>query len=263
MIFELKMLFIGMLQSFGYFVEGCAGFGGSVISSPINAALIGPDTSIPFATMLALPVLYYSAITGFKTTSWKDLGKILLFMAPGFILGNYLGIIINADMAKIGIGGAVTIIALMNIWKHIIKPYVFKIPEDEEDDESDTLGKKVFRYTCLIIGATVHGAFTIGGPLITVYTLNAVKDKYRFRSTMLTMWCILDTINAVRHCVTGRWTPEVLGYFVCAVPFTILGYYFGIKLLHKVNRAQFLRFIYVVLLGTGGSMFVTSLLALF
>ena len=241
MIFELKMLFIGMLQSFGYFVEGCAGFGGSVISSPINAALIGPDTSIPFATMLALPVLYYSAITGFKTTSWKDLGKILLFMAPGFILGNYLGIIINADMAKIGIGGAVTSIALMNIWKHIIK----------------------FRYTCLIIGATVHGAFTIGGPLITVYTLNAVKEKYRFRSTMLTMWCILDTINAVRHCVTGRWTPEVLGYFVCAVPFTILGYYFGIKLLHKVNRAQFLRFIYVVLLGTGGSMFVTSLLALF
>ena len=237
MIFELKMLFIGMLQSFGYFVEGCAGFGGSVISSPINAALIGPDTSIPFATMLALPVLYYSAITGFKTTSWKDLGKILLFMAPGFILGNYLGIIINAD--------------------------IFKIPEEEEDDESDTLGKKVFRYTCLIIGATVHGAFTIGGPLITVYTLNAVKDKYRFRSTMLTMWCILDTINAVRHCVTGRWTPEVLGYFVCAVPFTILGYYFGIKLLHKVNRAQFLRFIYVVLLGTGGSMFVTSLLALF
>jgi uncharacterized membrane protein YfcA len=258
MVFNFTLLLVGFIQLFGFFVEGCAGFGGSVIGSPINAAILGPDVSIPFATLLALPVLYYSVITTWRDVSVKDLSRILIAMLPGFLLGNYIGAVINETYAKVGIGGAVTLIALINIYRHIIKPLVLKIPEKEE--VADTKGGTIFRYTCLVIGSVVHGAFTIGGPLITVYTLNAVKDKYKFRATMLAMWAILDTFNAGRHAFTGMWSTYVFNVVLVALPFTFIGYYFGFKLLKKINREQFLRFVYVVLLAVGGNMFIRSLI---
>ena len=263
MTFNFTLLLVGVLQIFGYFVEGCAGFGASVIASPINASLLGPITSIPFATVLALPMLCYNTVRSIKekSISYKDLGKILLAIVPGFLLGNYLGTIMDAEIAKLGIGSAVTLIALINIYRHIIKPLVFKIPVEEETEM--TTAQKVFAFTCLIIGGIVHGAFTIGGPLITVYTLNVVKDKYKFRNTMLAFFFILDTFNAGRHALTGMWTVEVWNAVLIALPFTFIGYFLGRKFLDKVNRAQFLRFVYIVLLCTGGNMFIRSLITLF
>lgn len=260
MVFSMEMLYVGMLQVFGFFVEGCAGFGASVIASPINAAILGTDVSIPYATLLACPILYYAAWNGRKYISWPDLAKIFAGILPGFLLGNYLGMIMDANIAKLGIGATVTTIALLNIYRHIIKPLVLKIPMEEE--KADTTGSKVFRFTCLIVGSIVHGAFTIGGPLITVYTLNAVKDKYRFRNTMLAMWAVLDSFNAFRHAATGLWTPYTLSAVAVALPFTFIGYYFGGKLLHRVNQAQFLRIIYVILLAVGGNMFIQTLISL-
>lgn len=258
-IFDIQMLWLGVLQFFGYFVEGCAGFGGSVIGAPINATLLGADVSVPYATLLALPTLYYTAFKNRQYISFPDLGRIFIALVPGFIIGNYLGMILDPDIAKIGIGGSVTVIALINCYRHIVKPVILKIPVEENPVE--TKGGKIFRFSCLIIGSMVHGAFTIGGPLITVYTLNAVKDKLRFRNTMLAMWVVLDSIIAGRHAVTGMWSDFVLSAVLISLPFTFLAYYFGGKMLHKINQQQFLRFVYVVLLAVGGNMFIQSVIA--
>ena len=261
MVFEMKMLSLGIFQLFGYFVEGCTGFGGTAIASPINAMVLGPAVSVPYGTMISLVPLYYGAIRGRHEISWKDLGRLLVVILPFILFGNYLGAIMSPAVAKLGIGAAVTVIAIMNIWKSIINPLVLHKEAVDPDSIPDTTLRKVGRWTALVVGGAVHGAFNCGGPLMTVYILSAVKDKIHFRNTMFAMWVVTNTINAIRQISTGLWTPYAITAGLTALPFTLIAYYFGRRFTNKINKEQFLRFVYCVLLISGGSMFINSLKA--
>ena len=159
MTFEFDFILVGLMQIFGFFVQGCTGFGCTVIAASVTNGLLGTAEGVPYGTLLTIPFLYYLGVKAWREVSWKDLLKIVALCAPGILIGNYLFYTISPTTAKICIGAMVTIIALMNIYKHIIRPLVLKKVDDE--DAPDTTGKKIFRYGCLILGGIVHGAFTI------------------------------------------------------------------------------------------------------
>ena len=259
MNFESNFILVGLMQIVGFFVQGCTGFGCTVIAASVTNGLLGTAEGVPYGTLITLPFLYFLAVKAFREVSWKDLLKIIVLCAPGILIGNYLFYIISPDIAKICIGGMVTIIALMNIYKHIVKPLVLK--KEEAEDTPDTTGKKIYRYGCLVLGGIVHGAFTIGGPLITVYTIEAVKDKEKFRNTMNMVWVILNTWNAFTQFRNGAFTPHMWSALVIGVPCAAVGFFLGMGFLKRINREQFLRIVYCVLLFIGGNMLITSLMA--
>ena len=256
---ELDYILVGLMQVFGFFVQGTTGFGCTVIAAPVTNGLLGTTTGVPYGTLITLPFLYYLGVKAYHTVSWKDLFKIVALCAPGILVGNYLFYIIDENTAKISIGAVVTIIALMNIYKYIIKPFVLKI--EEKEDEEDTTLQKAFRYTCLIAGGIVHGAFVIGGPLITVYTISAVREKEKFRNTMNMVWLILNTYNAFSQYRYGAWSPELFHALAIGVPLAAIGFFSGMAFLKKINREQFLRIVYCVLLFIGLNMLIRSVLA--
>ena len=260
MTFEIAFLLVGLMQIAGYFIQGCTGFGCAVIAAPVTTGLLGTAEGVPYSTLLTLPFMYGLGLKSIKDTSWKDLGKILVLCAPGLLIGNYLFYRISANTAKVGIGAMVTIIALMNIYKHIVRPLILK--KETKEDVPDTISRKIFRYGCLILGGIVHGAFNIGGPLITVYTLEAVKEKEKFRNTMTWLWAILNTINAVNQYRNGAWTPHLWSALAVGAPLAAIGFFLGMAFLKKINREQFLRIVYVVLLIIGGDMLIRSLIAM-
>ncbi len=100
-------------------------------------------------------------------------------------------------------------------------------------------------------GLIVHGAFNIGGPLITVYTLEAVKEKEKFRNTMTWLWAILNTVNAINQYRNGAWTPHLWSALAVGAPLAAIGFFLGMAFLKKINREQFLRIVYIVLLIIG------------
>lgn len=259
MVFEMCFLTLALIQVVGYFVEGCAGFGCAVIAAPFVNSILPPSVGVPYSTTLVVPFLIIQTIRSRKNISWKDWGKVLLAVLPGLFVGQYLFRVMDENVAKIGIGGAVTLIALFKIYQNIISPLVLKKPVVE--DAPDTLPKKIFRMTCLIVGGVVHGAFNIGGPLVTVYTLEAVKDKNKFRNTMLCLWMTLDTMNFVNQGISGAWTPYLFSAVLVGYPFAALGFFSGVKFLDKINRTQFLRIVYVILFAVGANMLIRSILA--
>ncbi|MCG8502629.1 MAG: sulfite exporter TauE/SafE family protein, partial [Firmicutes bacterium] len=249
MIFKLDYLLVGLMQIFGFFVQGTTGFGCTVIAAPVTNGLLGTAVGVPYGTIICIPFLYYLAIKDRKNISWKDLAKIIILCAPGLLVGQYLFYRISPTTAKISIGTMITLIALMNIHKHIINPLVLK--KEEVTEVLDTMGKKIFRYGCLILGGIVHGAFTIGGPLITVYTLEAVKDKKKFRNTMTSLWCVLNVWNAFNQYLNGAFTAELGSALLVGIPLAGIGFFLGMRFLEKINRIQFLRIVYCVLLFIG------------
>ena len=255
--FEIGYLWVGIMQVFAFFVLGTTGFGATVISAPVTNGILGTAVGVPYGTIICIPFLYFLAIKERKLISWKDLAKIVILCAPGLALGQFLFYQISPQTAKICIGTMVTLIAVMNIHKQIVKPLVLK--EEVEKEVEDTLQRKIFRYGCLILGGVVHGAFTIGGPLITVYTLEAVRDKNKFRNTMTSLWCILNVWNAFTQYRNGAFTPVLGSALLVGLPFAAVGYFFGMKFLNKINRTQFLRIVYLILLFIGLNMTVQNI----
>lgn len=68
---------------------------------------------------------------------------------------------------------------------------------------------------------------------------------------MLAVWACLDTWNAVNQFINGAWTPKLWSALVVCWPFALVGFLVGNKLFNKINRAQFLRIVDVVLLAVG------------
>lgn len=254
MVFEMGFLIVGVMQILAFFILGTTGFGATVISAPVTNGVLGTAVGVPYGTIVCIPFLYYLAIKDRKNISWKDLLKIVALCAPGLLVGQYLFYQITPQTAKICIGLMILVISIMNIHKHIVEPLVLKKVVDEDKEEPDTMLKKVFRYGCLILGGIVHGAFTIGGPLITVYTLEAVKDKKKFRNTMTSLWCILNVWNAFNQYRNGAFVPRLGMALLVGMPFAAVGYFLGMRFLEKINRVQFLRIVYFILLVIGINM---------
>ncbi|MGL5051729.1 MAG: TSUP family transporter [Fusobacteriaceae bacterium] len=254
MNFSIDFLIVGLMQVVGFFVQGTTGFGCTVIAASVTNGILGTAIGVPYGTIITLPFLYYLGIKGRKDVSWKDLAKIVLGCAPGILIGNMLFSSISPQTAKIGIGTMIIIIATMNIHKHIVKPLILK--QIEEEVVEDTIGRKIFRYGCLLLGGVVHGAFTIGGPLITVYTLEAIKDKRKFRNTMTWLWCILNVWNAYSQYnkVTFGDRLYLINALLIGLPLAGIGFFFGMRFLEKINRVQFLRIVYAVLMLIGVNM---------
>ncbi|MGL5356036.1 MAG: TSUP family transporter [Cetobacterium sp.] len=254
MVFNFDFLIVGLMQVVGFFVQGTTGFGCTVIAASVTNGVLGTGIGVPYGTIITLPFLYYLAIKGRKEVSWKDLAKIVAGCAPGILIGNMLFSSISPQTAKIGIGAMIIIIATMNIHKHIVKPLIMKHVDVEEPQ--DTIGKTIFRYSCLFIGGIVHGAFTIGGPLITVYTLEAVKDKTKFRNTMTWLWGILNIWNAYSQYNKVPFSDRsyLINALLIGLPLAGIGFFFGMRFLEKINRVQFLRIVYSVLMLIGVNM---------
>ncbi|MBA7933268.1 sulfite exporter TauE/SafE family protein [Klebsiella sp. RHBSTW-00215] len=260
MSFNTDFILVGLMQIVGFFVQGCTGFGCTVIAASVTNGLLGTSVGVPYGTLITLPFLYFLAVRTWRDVSWKDLGKIVALCVPGILVGNYLFYRISPNVAKICIGAMVTIIAVMNIYKHIVNPLFFK--KAEAINVPDTTAKKCFRYGCLILGGVVHGAFTIGGPLITVYTIEAVKEKEKFRNTMNMVWVVFNTWNAFNQYRNGAWTEHLGGALTIGFPMAAIGFFLGMAFLQRINKETFLRIVYCVLLFVGGNMLFTSLMAL-
>ncbi|MGN1344296.1 MAG: sulfite exporter TauE/SafE family protein [Traorella sp.] len=261
MSFEIGFIWVGLMNLISFFIQGCTGFGSTVIAAAVTNGVLGTAVGVPFGTMVTIPLFIVLCLKERKNVAWVDLGKIVLFCIPGLFIGSYLFKNMDQTTAKILIGGLVTAIALMNIYKSIIKPLVLK-KEDYNENAQDTLGKKIFRYGCLALGGIVHGAFNIGGPLITVYTIYAVKEKEHFRNTMTWVWLVLNCINAFNQVRNGFFTPRLASALLVGLPFATVGFVLGVMFLKKINKDTFLRIVYCVLLFVGANMFITNLMTI-
>lgn len=244
MVFEFGFVLVGLMQIVGYFIQGCTGFGCAVIAAPVNFGILGSYGG-PYGGLMTFPTLVFLGIKQIKNIAWKDLFKILILCAPGMIIGQFLASSMDANVAKAVVGGVIVIIALTNIYK------VFAKKDSVEAPKEDNLGRKVYRFACLIIGGVIHGAFNIGGPFITIYTLEAIQDKVKFRDTMTWVWIILNAYNAIMWINKGIIDTYLLSALLVGLPFSIIGFILGVKFLKKIDREQFLKVIYFALLFAG------------
>ena len=72
MVFETGFIILGIIQIFGFFVEGSAGFGCTVISAPFATSILGIETGVPFGTLMSTFFVVGLTLKSLKNISWKD-----------------------------------------------------------------------------------------------------------------------------------------------------------------------------------------------
>lgn len=259
-MFEIKYIILALSFILSCFVAGSAGFGSVVVAAPFTVAILGAKMAVPFGLFMALPLQLIIIILNFKKISWKYCLRVLAFCFPCLLIGHHLFKIISPNIAQLAIGIVIVLIALLKINEFILQPLVFK--KDVDMDKPKTTFSKIFDYSCLIVGAIVHGAFNIGGPLISVYTLATVKEKLTYRNTMLAIFVSMDIINAINHLNAGALTFPVFKLLLLCWPFAVIGFLIGTKFLKKINVLTFQRFVSIVLLLNGLFMGGNALMAL-
>ncbi len=269
MNFDIGYLYAGLMNFVSHVVQGCTGFGGTVVASPVVNTVLDPSLGVPYGAAISMPLIYAWAIIDRKNLDFKLLLKMCLILVPSAIVGNILFSNMSAVVAKVGVGGVTTLVALMGIFKvFIAEPRKRKLAlaqgldPEAELAVKDTIVKKIYRYACLIGGGIVQGAFISGGPLITVYALVATTDKSKFRATMNFVWVILNSITMFNHYNAGYWTGSFVSAVLIGLPFCLGGFFVGVKVHSKINTTTFLRVTYILLTIVGGNMFISNLTAL-
>jgi hypothetical protein len=199
---ENGFLWIGLIEIFSHFIQGCTGFGATVIASSVVVSKLGAVDAIPFGTLVSMPALYVMGIAGFKNVSWKDVIKIVVACIPGVLVGRYLSQYLNPLITKLGIGMVITFVAVTNLYKTFFKK--------NTEDGKNTIWSSCCRAAALVVGAVIQGALVMGGPFITIYALKSVKEKERFCNTMNWVWILINTIFVIPgQYYSGAWTPRV------------------------------------------------------
>jgi uncharacterized membrane protein YfcA len=106
------------------------------------------------------------------------------------------------------------------------------------------------------MGGIIHGAFASGGPLIVIYSTQAMPNKSNFRATLSILWLTLNTIIIGQNIAKGAITPDIIRLVLWSLPFLLVGVILGNIAHKKIKDNQFTKLVYVVLLLSAFFMFI-------
>jgi len=104
---------------------------------------------------------------------------------------------------------------------------------------------------CGCLGGFVGTLFGTGGPFYVMYLKLRDLDKNVFRATFATNFLIDGAIRLVSYAVIGLFRRQLLAYLLAALPMVIAGLYLGGRLQLGWSQEVFVRFISLLLLGSG------------
>lgn len=224
-----------------HILESIAGFGSTSIGIPILALALDTETSVALLSAAGLVLCLIVAATQYKKIQSRELLIILAAVIPimpvGYLLFAKLRLVEWA--LRLIMGTVVTLVALREIWRRMIRK-----------DSSDP--PKWLIYSSFAVGAVVQGMFSMGGALINVYTLTRIKDKSKFRATMVMVWLITNTISLFfRILVLHSYTRAIWTNVLYSIPLVFLAFFIGNKLHNKIPNEKFTNLVYLVQLVSG------------
>lgn len=229
-------------------IHGITGFAGTVLAMPPSLMLVGYDVAKPILNVLAILAGFYVVVSQYKQINWKELRKIVIYMAVGIIGGGFLKSFFDGHekLMYIGLGIFIIVISVRGFYG-LYRP---KVEETEKKQNPIVTG------IMLVFAGVVHGLFVSGGPLLIGYLSNVIKDKVSFRATISTIWIVLNGIILLQDVQAGLWTPSVITMQIISVPFLIVGMIYGTKLYAKMSQVFFMKLTYILLFISGLSLIV-------
>ena len=237
----LILFLVGIVVFITHTLESITGFGCTVLAFPFVIALMGDlELAKIVLSILAWILALYFVIVKFKHINWKQFGVIILLTGLGLPLGMMIFKALDPVILKRILGVFIIVTAGIQIVRMFF-------PNVNVRSFPSFIGYGFL----LFVGGIVHGAFAVGGPLVVLYSAEKIPNKSQFRSTMVLLWTVLNTVLIIQYFLEKKLTKEVGFDLLVLLPFLIGGIIVGEYIHNKVNEALFKKIVFISLFLVG------------
>ena len=247
MDFHLVLLMLIVLVAFS--VGAATGFGNAIIALTLALNFFPIDFLIPVIVVLSIVTSLYLAL---RHRSGIDVPLLRKKILPYTLVGIPIGLIIfrtvRTENLKLGFGAFVLILSVFELIRTV---------RQDEHESPRPLGP--FRSRLWLLGGgIIQGLWVSGGPLIAYWANRNITNKRQFRSTLSSLWLLLNTILLVGHVAMGRFTWKSAKMSAILLPFVLGGVVIGERLHDVLPEKSFRIAVYTILIFAGASVIITA-----
>jgi len=201
------LILIGLVFSTAALVQGLTGFGFSLLSVGILAAVLGPRVAIPLNIVAAFVNCLFLAILLRRAIMFRAVWGLLVVA----VLVVPLGVLFlqNFDRAIIirGIGVVILFVSISFL---------------VTGRRSRVFGSKPFKWLAGAGMGLLGGAFYIPGPLVVLYAYNSDWPVRAAMANLQFMFSVIAVVTVSSYYLTGLLTAEAVGWGLAYAPLVIL-----------------------------------------
>lgn len=231
------LLFIGSF--FAAAISGAAGFGGALLLLPLLSKTIGTTMAVPVLTIAQLIGNLSRAFFGYKQIKWKPVYMFILGAVPMSVLGAVSFVKVPKEIITRAIGLAIIIFVILKY---------FKILKFKPNDKTMFIGGAVVG----LISGLVGSAGPIGAALFLSLNLAPVSYIASEAVTAIAVH-ITKTIVYQKYLGIGMYAIGI-GLFMGVA--MIAGTWAGKKVIDKMSKEKFIKFVGVLLAVIGLQMLI-------
>ncbi len=233
---EVLLPFGGIILA-SYLVQTATGFGAMVCAVTFGALVLPIETIVAIAVPLSLSQNLWIAVRHRDGIDKKLLlVTILPVMGAGMVVGFAVSELVAGDALRIAFGVLVLLLASRELYGSF----------RGDGKRPEPLGKVATAITVLGAGM-LHGIYATGGPLL-VYAVGRLElGKHVFRSTVTTVWLVLNMVLTGMLVFSHRITAETITATGLLLPAIPVGLVIGQFIHDRVDEARFRRLLFALL----------------
>jgi uncharacterized protein len=222
-------------------VETVTGFGSIILAVTLGSLFFPIDSLVPILVPVNMVLSIYLVIRYHEWINKKILlTRILPFVGLGLPAGFAVFYVGTSIWLKIAFGIFVIILSSFQLF--------LTIKNEEGNGKPLNLWQSI---VILLLGGFVHGIYASGGPMVVYYSTRALHNKKEFRSTLSTLWLVMNMLLIISYLFSDKITLEgIQTSAILVVPLT-LGIVFGEVVYGKIDERLFRIIVLILLLFSG------------
>ncbi len=224
-----------------YIIFGIAGFGTALVAAPVLAHVMPIASVVP---LLALLDFAAAAVNGLQLSD-KIAKDELFWLAPLMIAGSIIGVTLLLSLP------ATLMMFLLGVFAAGYGIYSLFIQRRIGKGWAGVFGS---------VGGIFSAMFGSGGFVYAIYLTRRLDDKDAIRATQSTLIGMSTLTRVLLFLAVGIYSDfNLLLLALISVPAMGAGIYAGQWFTLRLSREQFLRLVYVLLIGTGTTLMVRAI----
>lgn len=229
----------------GGLASGLTGFGFGLTSLPLWAHALAPAVASPLVIACSIAGQLQTLPKIWHAIDLRRLAPFVLLGLAGVPFGVWLLPMISPNAFRLGLGALVVVSCAALLWLRIATRR-----------ESSRAGDAAVGFT----GGVLGGITGLSGVAPTIWAELHGWGKDERRAIFQGFNLSILAVAVVGHAIAGSFTAALVPLLLVAIPATLVGAWIGRKLYDRVDGRRFSRIVLWLVLCSGASLLVSSLL---